>query len=337
MSDERDALYERIRRTLPSEDAEALKQLLYPASSQHVSQTGQHNINTQSGTTIQHVGDRHYYGLTPEGIKAVFTKLVDSNVTLRATLSEEEANHSNQDIALPLLSAESALVEYLNSRLMTLDEISRSGHLPEHQQAEFNSIKVELSSFQEKNQELKLISSEIDRILRESIQSLSQKLQELSASQDESLLEARSQICIRDQIDILENFHKELQGGKVVSRWLTRERDSIRDSIVNHVLKTHPQIEATSSAHKMRMFVITIEQFIDRLDYCLQWGRLDGLRESVTPMVLESYAYIEALEKLKKELPNHLPEDGRSQLFEYVEYFQDSFKNDYTDNLMEDD
>lgn len=324
MSDERDALYERVREALPSEEAETLKQLLYPASSQHVSQTGKHNINAQSGT-IQHVGDR--YGPTPEDIRAIVAELIGSNVIIRETTPVQQAGHHAREIPLPTLSVEPAMVKRLNSRLLTLEEISKSGYLAEPQGAEFSAIKEKLSSIESQNQELELISNDVDRILMQSIQSLTQRLQDLSKSQSDTLLEARSQTCIEQQIQILEDFQKELRAGTLVSRWLKREKGNLTSLLVNHVLETHPQIKSTSSERKLKLFSISVEQFIERLEYCLEWGRLDSLENPTTPIVLEDSAYAEAFEQLVKEFPEHLPKDGRSQLIEYVQHLKNNLES----------
>lgn len=335
MSNELSALIERVKRkTYTDRDIKILEAFVNQSVSQNTSQRGNNNFNANdlnANSVDIHIGDRN--GITLEEIQAIVKEVTKLSDMGKVTASADEIGAREGSVPLTILSIEPALLNYLNSQLTTLDEVRKSGCLSEPQRVKFNSIKNKVSYIEEKNQELKLISYSIEQILTESTKSLSEKLRELKASQDDSLYNARAQICTQQNIKILEEFQEELRDGKVVSRWISQKKDELTDSMVRHVLDMHPNIESTASARRLKLFRISIGQFIERLCNCLELGSSSSLEEPETPVALEKESYIEAFEQLKKEIPGHMPSGGRSQLAEYIEYLTENLGNYKYENV----
>ena len=279
---------------------------------------------------------------------------------------EDESSYSTQegsygeDAPIPRLSIELVSIEKLNLQLSALDELNKFRQLSEKHRTEFNSAKSELLNIEKNLQKLNEASHKINRIHEESTQAFTQKIQELlllnerlnesKLSKDpygSAYLEQLSQNLAQriqkeeklKQTDnterdpqikpesLVENFQQKIQLGKEVTCWLNREKQDIAKSLVNHVLTTYPKIKLNSSERMMRLFTLSIEQFIERLAYCLSWGRVDSLVDPVTPVVLEDYAYVEAFEQLEREMPDNLPEGGKAQMREYIEYLKNSLES----------
>ncbi|MBD2091405.1 hypothetical protein H6F67_16295 [Microcoleus sp. FACHB-1515] len=162
-------------------------------------------------------------------------------------------------------------------------------------------------------------------MLQEAVRTLAAKLKELDSFQGENLLEARSQICLREQIELLEKFQTDLGDGKVVAHWLNRQRSQyFAQNIGQHALNLHPQIRETASPRSLEAFYFSIEQFLEQLSHCLTWGRTNSIDNSTTPIVLADEIYVAAFEHLKNMIPAHLPDSGIKQLEEFVDYLVQS-------------
>ena len=287
-----------------------------PNINQSVPQEGKFNTAIAEGTNVQ-VGDQ-YHGLDAEGIRAVVQAL---GPLLPHTYLHDESVAVDDDSPLPMLSFEAELAERINSRLTTLEELRKSGQLAQTQAAAFNQVKGKVRSMMEMQQELEAIAANADRLLQGAINDLTEKLRELELSQDDSFFEARSQECLKEQLEVLQQFQAELSDGKVVAHWLNRERSKeLAVRLGQYALSLHCEIRESSTQKQIDAFQLSIDLFLERLGHCLTWGRNNSLDSSVILMILEEKVYTSAFEKLKTEIPAHLPENGISQLLEYTDY-----------------
>jgi molybdopterin converting factor small subunit len=175
---------------------------------------------------------------------------------------------------------------------------------------------------------LEVLASNVDRMLQEAVRTLAAKLKELGGSQGDNLLEARSQICLREQIELLEQFQTELGDGKVVAHWLNRQRSQhLAQSIGQYALNAHPQILETASSRSLEAFYFSIEQFLEQLSHCLTWGRTNSIDNSTTPIVLADEIYVATFGHLRNIIPTHLPDSGIKQLEEFIDYLVQSLPN----------
>ncbi|MEP0786237.1 GAF domain-containing protein [Trichocoleus sp. DQ-A1] len=167
-------------------------------------------------------------------------------------------------------------------------------------------------------------SDEAYRRLQRVIQEIDAKLQELSASQQNHLIETITQIGMQEQLDALTQFQLELEQGKEVADWLEQHIDSLTQMIGQEALNAYPKIRDAATAKQIRIFYLSIRQFIERLIHCLKWGRTGSLETPETPVVLEEKLYKAAFEKLKTIQPERLPKEGIEQLEDYINYLLES-------------
>lgn len=265
-------------------------------------------------------------GFGVEEIRAIVQELQSHQTQSRPTDARPpDQTFENEPLVLII---EPAMVELINSRLAVIEELQKSGQLSSPQQVEFNSLRGKIYSFKEINQELELLANSFDRILKEAVISLTTKLRELDNSRGESLLEARSQVCLREQIELLTQFQTQLGDGKTVAYWLNRRRSQhLAQELGKRALDTHPKIKETVSSRRIEAFYFSIGQFLDQLSHCLTWGRANSLTNSGTPVVLDDKVYVTAFEYLKSLIPEHLPDAGIEQLKEYVDYLVKNLPN----------
>ena len=284
---------------------------------QSVSQDGEFNTVIGEGTDVQ-VGHR-YYGPTAADIRAIVQAALQVQSFPTAT---ELADPTLENLPLPTLIFEPQLADHINTRLAALDELRKLGHLPQQHLADFNQVKGKVMQLMEVQQELSVLAAKADILLQAGVDNLTAKLQALETSQDNSLLEARSQACLQEQIKLLQQFREELEDGKVVAHWLDRKRaNGLASTLGQYTLQHYPDIQITASQGKIDAFYFTLDQFLENLSHCLTWGRKSSLENPITPIVIEDELYVFALEYLGLNLlPENLPSHSVVQLQGYIAY-----------------
>lgn len=325
--DNLDEILERVRtRTSTDEDLEVLEQLHSKNGTvQNVTQSGKYSVNVGQGTL--NIGDHN--GPSVEDIQTIVRELQTLQLQDNR-VATEQLEPFNEDEPLELPSIEPQIVELINSRLSAIEELRKVVQISDTQQAELGTVKGKLRSLrlEEINQELQMLANEIDRILQEAVDALKAKLKELDNSSEENLLEARSRICLKQQIELLERFQADLNNGKVVARWLDRQRSqNIAQNLAQHALGIYPQVKESISALRVEAFQFSIEQFLERLSHCLTWGRTNILDNPTTPLVLDDEIYAVVFENFRSLIPDHLPSEGINQLQEYIDYLIQNLSN----------
>ncbi len=146
----------------------------------------------------------------------------------------------------------------------------------------------------------------------------------MSASQQNHLIETSTQIGMQEQLDALTQIQLELEQGREVADWLEQHIDSLTQMIGQEALNAYPKIRDAATAKQIRIFYLSITQFIERLIHCLKWGKNDILETPEMPVVLEKKLYEVAFEKLKTIQPEQLPKEGIKQLENYINYLLES-------------
>ncbi|MBW4652439.1 MAG: hypothetical protein KME20_05245 [Kaiparowitsia implicata GSE-PSE-MK54-09C] len=284
---------------------------------QSISQDGKFNTVIKEGTDVQ-VGHR-YYGPTVADIRAI----VQTTLQVQSVPTPTElVDLIPENPPLPTLIFEPQLANHLNTRLAALDELRKLGYLPQQHLADFNQVKEKVLQLMEVQQELSALAAKADILLQAGVDNLTAKLQALESSQDNSLLEARSQACLQEQIKLLQQFREELEDGKVVARWLDRKRaNGLARTLGKYTLQHYPDIQISASQGEIDAFYFTLDQFLENLSHCLTWGRKSSLENPITPIVIEDELYIFALEYLGFNLlPENLPSHSVVQLQGYIAY-----------------
>jgi hypothetical protein len=217
-------------------------------------------------------------------------------------------------------------VELINSRLVTIEELQKAGQLSSAQQIEFNELTRKVYSVKKITQELQELEAIVNQMLQEAVKTLAEKLRELDRSQQHSLIEASAHFCIKQQIELLEQFQTDLDRGKRVAHWLMSQQ-FLAKQLGESTLNEYPQIKETASPRKLDAFYFSIEKLLERIILCLTWGRTNSLEKPVTSLVLDDIVYITAFEKLRTLIPYNLPDDGIEQSNEYIDYLIKSLPN----------
>lgn len=318
------AILERIRaNTFTAADLELLEQALSYTAQTSVSQSGKYNLNLDEGSI--NVGDR-YYGYSSNDIRSVIQEILRAQTRQNTEgYRQSEEDQDNEQLEIPAINPN--FVRLVNSRLSAIEELKNAGQLPDSQQTEFRNLKNKVRCLTDIDQELEEIASSVTRMLAEAVKLLTNQLQDLSSSQHESLLEARSQVCIEQQIELLNQFHMDLEQGKIVAHWLNRQRAPLVEELINCALAAYPEIRDTASPKTLKAFRLSIEQWLERLIQCLIWGRTDSLINPVTYIVLDDAVYTTAFNHLKTQLPAHLPSESIGHLREYIDFLIENLPN----------
>ncbi len=282
---------------------------------------GKYNVNLGQGTT--QIG--YHYGPSVEEIRAIVQELQSLQPQTISTASKQPEQILD-DEPLAIHPIKPQIVEQINSRMAAIDELQKVGQLSNALQAEFNKVKGRVHALKPVNQELGAIANAVDRILQESLRPIVAKLRELDRSQGDSLLEASSRFSLKQQIELFEQFQADLSRGKLVAHWLKSQKQ-LAQQIGQYALDAYPEIKEIASPHRLEAFYFSLEQFLERLEHCLTWGRTNSLEKPVTPVVLDDEVYVTAFEQLKTLIPDHLPDDGIDQLKEYIDYLVKSLPN----------
>jgi hypothetical protein len=231
---------------------------------------------------------------------------------------DRQTGFAPEDEPLVILTIESSIVEMINSRLSSIEELQQSSQLSSHQKLHFNELKSKVRSLEQISQELKVIAASADKILKDAIEELTAKLRALDQAQESNLLEASLHFCLRQQIELLQQFQSDLLYGKFVAYWLKSQ--PLAQILGQTALEQYPEIKEVVSPQQLEAFYFSLEQFLERLGHCLIWGRINNLDKPVTPVVLDDNVYFAAFENLKTLIPSYLPDDGIDQLKEYIDY-----------------
>jgi hypothetical protein len=264
---------------------------------------------------------RYYYGPSADDIRAIVQAL-ESNLTRAETSIDNQELTTSEEILLPIFSFEEGLSERINPCLTVLEELQKGGQLHEEQVARFNKIKQQILSKMEVLKELRAIENQVNVLLAEVVNTLTEKLQTLEGRQDNVMIEVVPRILLQEQIKLLQQFAQELEDGKVVARWLDRKRaNGLARILGQYTLDYYSDIQNSASQEKIDAFYFTLDQFLDNLSHCLIWGRKNSLENPVTPVVIEDELYIFALEYLGLNLlPANLPSHSVVQLRGYIAY-----------------
>lgn len=317
-----DALLQRFESSQATEaDRQLLRQLLLAngrgANEQAVLQLGKYGVNVGEGKDV-HIGDRIIQEASPELIRAIVQELLTCQKQLNTTAQEQTYSIAS-DEPVELIEIEPQIIQQINSRLASIKELQSAKHLTDSQKAELNELKTRVQSVKDVNQTLKDIASKADQLLQEAIKALAEKLKELNNSQSNSFLDINLSSCLDQQLDIVQEFRRELEAGKKVAEWLDEKRSHIAKLLGQHAMDVNPTLKNVASAKKIEGFYFTIEQFLECLSYCLLWGESSILEAPEIPKIFEDEAYIDAFNHLREIIPKRLPSSGIEQLNEYVD------------------
>jgi hypothetical protein len=224
--------------------------------------TGNDNISGNNNQVIKN-------GLSAEDLRLILQELKSfqtqgNSVQHDSQGSDQDAfNFNNEPLILVI---DSEIVERINAHLAAIEELQKVGQLPDIQRVSFRQLKEEICSLQKLDKQLNNLADMASQILQDAIKSLEGELRELAASSEDILYDARSQICLQEQIDILIEFQRLLGEGKVVARWLERQRlQNLAEQLVQYALDNYPHIKETASPRRLEAFCFSIEQILERL------------------------------------------------------------------------
>jgi len=286
---------------------------------QRIKQSGKYNVNLEELSGAQ-IGDRIIHqGISFEELMQLLLGILPFLHSSESRSQPANTVFRSQNGRLEKLTFDARLAESVNSRLAAVERIDQTIQLPEDQQNAFGILKTNVQSFKNVNRELEELAENSEQLLQEAIASLAVKLRETNSTVQDSHLNELVRSCLDQQVKILQQFQQELGQGKQVARWLNQQRSNLAERLGAHALSTHPQNGLTEK--QVGDFYLTLEQFLERLSHCLEWGRYTTLDTPNTPKILDDEIYLIAFSYLKETMiPDHLPQEGVEQLNEYVDY-----------------
>lgn len=295
-----------------------------PSAQNQSIQLGKYNNSFGEAKNIGQIGD--HIGFDAEDVASLLIQVLQAlqpSPVLTQPIKATQAEGFWRNLTIDK-QAVASFVEQINSRLKKLEEIHQVSQLSEQQRTEFNTLKSKVRGLRDIDRRLEDLAEASRQLLQRAIQELAAKLQELNASQQNHLIEASTQICMQEQLDALTQFQLELEQGKEVADWLNRRIDNLTQTIGQEAFNTYPKIRDAATAKQIRIFYLSIRQFMERLIECLKSGDNDSLEMPKTPVVLDEKLYEVAFENLKTLLPERLPKEGIDQLDEYINHLLES-------------
>jgi hypothetical protein len=248
----------------------------------------------------------------------IILEYIQANQTQADSINKNGSDHSieNEPLALKITPQ---VVDLINSRLAIIEEFQKAGQFSGIHPLEFNSLKMDIYSLKDINKNLTSLADKTDKILKEAVGSLSDKLKELSRSNGDRLMAASAQVRIEEEIKFLENFQERLRQNKIVAYWLSSERD-LAEHLGQYALSNYPEIQNSISQQKSDAFYLSIRLLLEQLCNCLTWDRKNSLDTAVIPIVIDDEIYIIAFNHLKTIIPERLPDNGMNHLQQYIDY-----------------
>ena len=313
-------------------DRQLLRQLFFAngqttseQSEQAVLQLGKYGVNVREGQDV-HIGDR-YEGISPDIIQTIIRSAIQAFQQLQSQNSDintiqDYKPSDDESLELLELNIDPQTIEWINSRLITIENLRNAGHLVANEQEDFKILQRKVRLLSQFDQDLQEIKRSSDRLLRKAVKSLEVKLGGVSNSQISSFSDMESYDCLAQKLQLLQQFQTELEQGQEIARWLDKQRSSLAEELGQHALEAHIKIKQTISSKEVEAFYFTVELLLERLSHCLTWGRAKSLKTAKVPVILDDSVYETAFKYLLDLALNDddLPDEGVDQLREYVDY-----------------
>jgi hypothetical protein len=296
-------------------DSERLRHYLdeYP---QAIRALNKYNVSVGQGNHI-HIGDSIHYGWSNDAIKALVHEILKAK--------ETEASRVFRGLArkpLEKLEVDAALVERINATLQSIKNLDDDEHLSEDQKGTFDILKEEVRSLNNTRQTLTDIANSAQLLLEGAKRSLKAKIESL-IGEGYQLVDSPisdSIECMSQYLKILEQLKMDLEEGREAADWLNENRKRLAKQFGRKALCSFPKIQANASDEEVSFFCFTLNQFLEQIAHCLQWGRYNILNSPDIPLVFDSKVYIKALEIIQKDVPPHLTEEARQQVQDCINY-----------------
>ncbi|MDX2241452.1 MAG: hypothetical protein NW224_12275 [Leptolyngbyaceae cyanobacterium bins.302] len=316
------AIVERLTsRTLNDEDIQFLREMLQDNISQQISQAGKFNLALGKGNNIQ-VGDQ--YGVTIEQIRILIQELK----TFQYSSTDSEANQSRgQDRTFQKIILDENTIAIINIRLEVIEEISQAGYLLEQQQQELKQLKQSLLTFEKLNQNLQNIAVLADNLIQEAITSMRNQLDALKLSGKiltreavKSRKLAHELDCHQRETDILQTFVDKLEYSRKGADWLLKSIDALVKYSSESALKQFPEVKASASDELIDDFRFSIEEFLEQVNWCLQWGSYEILDSPEIALIFHADLYEAAFQATKRAISRDLRHEVITEIEACLDY-----------------
>jgi TolA-binding protein len=213
--------------------------------------------------------------------------------------------------------------------LDTAKKIQNAGKLSEEHQFTINILKNKVSSWIIPNEHLSEMAIQAQAFLRETRQILESEIEELSSQGSNNLLqieqlkvELEQKIKpLEEQIQVFRQFEQDLKAGQDAAKWLDKNRAALAKRAGNVALDEYQEIKTDFSPDEIDDFYWEIEKYLERISWCLTWGKYDLIEEPEF-QTLPVYAYKMSFTYIRDQrIPNSLSSQATTEIKACLTHF----------------
>ncbi|MEQ8975541.1 MAG: hypothetical protein RIE73_34810 [Coleofasciculus sp. C1-SOL-03] len=200
-----------------------------------------------------------------------------------------------------MLAIDINFISFIRLCLDTAEKRQNAGKLSEEQQTTINILKDKVQPLITMSDQLSEMANKAQVFLRETRQILETEIEELRSQGSNNILQieqlktdkAELEQKIRpleEQLQVLRQFEQDLKTGKDAAKWLDKNRAALAKRAGNVALDEYKDLKIAFSSEQIDDFYWEIEKYLERISWCLTWGKYD-LIEEPDLQTLPAYAY----------------------------------------------
>jgi Effector-associated domain 10 len=317
--DEVEEIFRRLDNgTCTENDKQVLLQRLLLKDPALVSQLGKYNISIAEGREI-HIGDRVTIEFNDQAAKQVVEVLRQSGLRLDSSVYQDLE-------VLETVHLDSGLVEAVNHRLNSLEDLRDQAQLSGNQKIELQDLQKKVRTINDLNQKLKTIERQATRLLYEVQSALDNNLQDLK-NESYGLVQHQHIENLSNQREVLKKFIVALKDGSRASQWVSQSASQLKRTAIKRALNQFPEIRTAASIKDLNDFEFSIEQFLEQVTHALEWGDHSIFDNSEISLIFDSAPlYIAVFQHVKTMMHgSSLPPEAIEQIAECLDDLLNSF------------
>jgi hypothetical protein len=224
-----------------------------------------------------------------------------------------------------MLAVDINSISLISLCLDTAEKRENAGKLSPEHQATINILKKKVQPLITINEQLSEMADQAQALLRETTQILEAEIEELRSQGSDNLLQVEQLKAdkaeleekmkpLEKQLQILKELEQDLIAGKDAAKWLEKNKLALAKRAGKFVLDEDKNLRTTFSANQIDDFEWEIEKYIERISWCLTWGKYDIIEEPDL-QTLPAYAYQTALSYIRDQrIPNSLSSQATTGL-----------------------
>jgi TolA-binding protein len=226
------------------------------------------------------------------------------------------------DELLALLADHINFMSSIRLCLDTAKKIQNAGKLSEEHRVTINILKNKVQSWITLNEQLSEMAIQAQAFIRETRQSLEAEIEELRSQGSNNLLQIEQLKAeleqkikpIEEQLQVLRQFEQNLKAGQDAAKWLDKNQAALAKRAGNVVLDEYKELKTAFSPDQIDDFYWEIEKYLERISWCLTWGKYD-LIEEPDLQTLPVYAYQMSFSYIRDQrIPSSMSSQAATEL-----------------------